>query len=206
MLAAVLAFVVVGSLASSLHPPAAPTAAVVVAAHDLAPGSVVTRDDLAVAQRPAGTAPADAVGEIGTAMSRTVASPVRAGEALRGRDLVSPGLVAGLGPGMRATPVRLADDAAAALVRAGDSVDVLVAYAGDAGGAAGASVVAGDVQVLVAPAPAAAGSTSLLSGTASGSSATGSGALLVLATTPAQALELARAAAVGRLSVVLRAG
>ena len=122
---------------------------------------------------------------------------------LRARDVVSPGLVAGLGPGMRALPVRLADDAAAALVRAGDSVDVLVSYGGDTGSGATSAVVAADVRVLVAPATGAGGSASLLGGTAP---STSGGALLVLAATEAQALELARAGAAGRLSVALLPG
>ena len=201
VLAAVLATVVVGSLASALHPASEPTAAVVVAARDLVPGSMLTADDLVVAERPSAAAPADPVPDPAGAVGRTVASPVRAGEVLRARDVVSPGLVAGLGPGMRATPVRLADDGAASLVRAGDSVDVLAAYAGDGTAGAAASVVASGVRVLVAPAPATGGSTSLLGGAPA---STVSGAVLVLATTPAQALDLARAGAGARLSVALR--
>jgi Flp pilus assembly protein CpaB len=62
-------------------------------------------------------------------------------------------------------------------------------------------VVAADVRVLVAPAAAGAASSALL-GTAPASSS--GGALLVLATSPSQALDLARASAGGRLSVALR--
>jgi pilus assembly protein CpaB len=201
VLAAALAAVVVGSLASALHPASEPIDAVVVAARDLAPGSMLTAADLTMAERPSAAAPTDPVPDVAGAVGRTVASPVRAGEVLRARDVVSPGLVAGLGPGMRATPVRLADEAAASLVRAGDTVDVLAAYGGDGAAAASASVVASGVRVLVAPTPASGASGSLLGGV---SASTASGAVLVLATTPTQALDLARASAGARLSVALR--
>lgn len=201
MLAALLAAVVVGGLASSVHPPAEPTVDLVVAARDLVPGTVLTAADLALTPRRAGAAPADPLRNLDDAVARTVAAPVRAGEPVRVRDVVSPGLVSGLGPGMRATPVRLADEGAAALVRAGDSVDVLASYGSDTGSGATSVVVAADVRVLVAPAAAGAASSALL-GTAPASSS--GGALLVLATSPSQALDLARASAGGRLSVALR--
>ena len=201
LLAAALAAVVVGSLASALHPASEPTAAVVVAAHDLLPGSTLTVADLVVTERPSAAAPADGVPDPAGVVGRTVASPVLEGEVLRARDVVSPGLVAGLGLGMRATPVRLADDGATSLVRAGDTVDVLAAYGGDSAAGASAAVVASGVRVLVAPAPASGGSASLLGGAPASAA---SGAVLVLATTPAQALDLARASAGARLSVALR--
>lgn len=201
MLAALLAAVVVGGLASSVHPPAEPTRDLVVAAHDLAPGSVLTAADLAVAPRARGATPPDPLTSVDDVVGRTVAAPLLTGEALRSRDVVSPGLVSGLGPGMRATPVRLADEGAADLVRAGDNVDVLASFGSDTGSGATATVVASAVRVLVAPAGSGSTSTSLLGGAPV--SSTG-GALLVLATTQGQALDLARAAAGGRLSVALR--
>ena len=192
---------VVGTLASALRPAQAPTVQVVVAARDLAPGTVLTAADLALRGVSRDSSPPDPLLDPAGAVARTVAAPVRAGEAVRARDVVSPGLVAGLGSGMRALPVRLADDAAASLVRAGDSVDVLASYGGDGTSSASAVVVASDVRVLVAPAAPGGGSASLLGGS---SASTSGGSVLVLATTQAQALDLARAVAGGRLSVALR--
>jgi Flp pilus assembly protein CpaB len=203
VLAALLAAVVVGTVVSALQPASTPTLQVVVAARDLAPGAVLAAGDLALRAVARDAAPPDALLDPAGAVARTVAAPVRAGEAVRARDVVSPGLVSGLGPGMRALPVRLADDAAAGLVRAGDSVDVLASYGGDGTASASAVVVASDVHVLVAPAPTGSGSGSLLGGS---SAATSGGAVLVLAATQAQALDLARAVAAGRLSVALRPG
>lgn len=202
VLAAVLAGSAVWAVASAAHPPTVPARAVLVAAHDLAPGTVLVAADVRTASLPAGAVPSDAVASPATALARTVTAPVLAGEAVRSRDLLAPSLVAALGPGMRATPVRLADDVAASLLRPGDGVDVLAAVGGDGatGGSASAEVVAAGVRVLAVPDAASSAAGGLLGG----GSSTGAGVVLVLATTPQQALDLARAAAVGRLSVTLR--
>jgi hypothetical protein len=125
--------------------------------------------------------------------------PVRAGEVLRTRDLVASHFVQGLGAGLVATPVRLADGTATSLLAPGDVVDVLAATVPDVGAAGSAEVVASDVRVLVAGVSSTTSDT-VLGGTGSSSD----GGLLVVATTPQQALDLARAGASSHLSVTLR--
>jgi pilus assembly protein CpaB len=126
--------------------------------------------------------------------------PVAAGEVVRARDVVGRSLLAALGPDVVATPVRLSDDAGLAGVRAGDIVDVVAARGGEGEGtgAATASVVASRVRVLTVGATSASGG-GLLGGTGSTSAP-----VLLLATTSAQALEIAAAVVVSRLSVTLR--
>ncbi|MFN8167614.1 MAG: RcpC/CpaB family pilus assembly protein [Candidatus Nanopelagicales bacterium] len=201
VLAALLAGVVVWGVLAAVRPAPAATASGVVARHDLVPGSTLTADDLVVEQRPAAALPADAVVDPAALTGRTVAFPVRAGEAVSARHVVAAALLFALGPGLVASPVTLADAASASLVSAGDVVDVLAATTGSTGGAADSSVVASRVRVLVAPSPGSgSGGGGLLSAPAADPRG---GSVLVLATTTAQALALARAAVGSRLSLVL---
>jgi hypothetical protein len=105
-----------------------------------------------------------------------------------------------------ATPLRVADASATALVRAGDVIDVISAAAGDGsdGITGSASVVASGVRVLVVPSRSSGADGSLF---ASSGDVTGSdGSLLVVATTTTQALDIARAGVRGRLSFTLKSG
>ncbi|GGO30212.1 hypothetical protein GCM10010116_60530 [Microbispora rosea subsp. aerata] len=85
--------------------------------------------------------------------------------------------------GMVATPVRIADPDAARLLTPGDVIDVLAAFED---GPFQARTVAQQVRVIARP-----------------PGRTDGGALLVLATTPGQAAQLAQAQAQGRLSVTI---
>ena len=199
MVAGVLTWGVV----SAVRPPVLPTAQVVVARHDLVPGTELRTDDLALEARPSSGLAVDSVPDPGSLVGRTVAFPVHAGEVLTARHVVGSALLEGLGAGLVATPVTLADPSSAALVSIGDVVDVLAATTGSAGsGAASASVVATRVRVLVAPVTAAGSSGGLLAAPASDGR---SASALVLATTTEQALAIARAAVGSRLSLTLRA-
>jgi pilus assembly protein CpaB len=171
--------------------PARPvTVDVLVAAHDLSGGIPLSAGDLALARLPPSAAPAGALRLATDAVGRTLAAPVRRGEPLTDVRLVGPRLVDALGPGLVATPVRLADPAVAALLRPGDRVDVLAAPADPALGAR-TTLAAADVPVLAVPA---------------GDPASDQGALVVLATTSRVAVTLAAAATGQRLSVTLRGG
>jgi hypothetical protein len=109
--------------------------------------------------------------------------------------LVGAASLRGLGSGLVAAPVRIADADAAALLRPADVVDVLAAGATAADGSAGdARLVASSVQVLSVPRP---------DGGKFGADL-GDGALLLLATSAPTAARLAAAAVSDRLSVVLR--
>lgn len=159
-------------------PPA--TVAVVSAARDLAAGTVLAPGDLVSAELPAPLVPAGALVDAAPVVGRLVAGPVRRGEPLTDVRLLGAGL---LPPGSDvAVPVRLAEPATGALVRAGDTVDVLSAAA------EGASVVATRLAVLSVP---------------DLGDAAGEGALVVVAASRSSAARLAAAAVTGRLSVVV---
>jgi Flp pilus assembly protein CpaB len=200
VLAAVLAGIVVWSLATDLRPPAPATRLVASATHDLEPGTTLTAGDLAVESRPVDSVAADAVEDASAVTGRVVAFPVRTGEAVRDRDVVGRALLDSLGPDVVATPVRLSDDATLASVRPGDLVDVVSARAADGTNPARAVVVASRVRVLTVGTPTAGGGGLL------GASSSASAPVLLLATTSEQGLAIAAAVVGARLSVTMRAG
>lgn len=204
-ISAACAAVAVWAGLASVHHGAAPTVAVLVAAHDLVPGSVVAAGDLRTVGLPPGVVPAAALRPGADVVGQAVAVAVPAGLPLT-RTVLSVGRL--LPAGTEAVPVRLADPGTSELLHPGDRVDVLVARGSDgvpadadaaAAGAAGdgpvdaaarATVVAADLAVLsVPPVRAAIGD---------------QGGLVVVAASPEQATALARAAAGGRLSVTVR--
>ncbi len=137
-----------------VEPPAAsagPSAHVVVAARDLAAGTELAVADLRVVSMPAGIVPAGSSGRAAGLIGRVAAGAIRRGEVLTDARLAGPGLAAGLDPDETAVPVRVADPDAAALVRAGDRVDVLgtpVAPDGTQATAGQTVMVASAVRVL----------------------------------------------------------
>ncbi|MFL6129375.1 MAG: Flp pilus assembly protein CpaB [Mycobacteriales bacterium] len=175
---------------STLGPPPAGRA-VVVAARDMPAGTILAKPDLRTAELPADVVPAGTALEVQPLLGRTVAGPVRRGEAVTDARLVGPGLTTGLGAReSSAVPVRLADAAAAALVRPGDRVDVLgtpVDTAGTAGSGDAVEVATG-VRVLA-----------VLRGEGAAE-----GVVLVVAAAPAIARRLAGAAGRDRLTVTVR--
>jgi pilus assembly protein CpaB len=172
--------------------PAAPTTAVVVAARDLAAGTVLAAADLRSVGMPVPLTPAGAVARPSAVVGRVAAGPLRRGEPVTDARIVGPGLAAGLGRGEEtAVPVRLADADSAALVRAGDRVDVLgtpVAPDGTPTGGGDAVVIAGAVRVLAVL----------------GGRDAADGVVLVVAATAPAARRLAGAAARQRLTVSVR--
>lgn len=202
-LLALLAGLLVWSLTAALRPAPPELVPVVVAARDLAPGTTVTVDDLVVASLPVQARPADATEDPAPLVGRRVVVPLLAGDAVLARHLLTAGLLAGYGPGTVATPLRLADASALAVLRPGDLVDVIAASsAGTAGAASGsAAVVASRVRVLLAGPTSSGGASGGLLSAQSGDAPPS----VVLATSSSQALEIARAAVGSRLSVVLRA-
>jgi Flp pilus assembly protein CpaB len=91
-----------------------------------------------------------------------------------------------LPPGMAATPVRISDPEAARLISPGSVIDVLAAWEDSHL----ARTIAEDVTVITIPKP-------------STAAAETHGRLIVLATTPSQAAELAAAQASARLSITI---
>lgn len=128
---------------------------VVVAAHDLRPGVVLTDQDLEVTERDAGSIPAGSQMGTDTVTGRILAGPTRAGEPLTDIRILGPRLAeAATGiPDARIVPLRLADPGVAGLLREGDLVDVLTVApektAGAADTATAATLATGAVVVLV---------------------------------------------------------
>ncbi|WP_328857368.1 SAF domain-containing protein [Williamsia herbipolensis] len=100
---------------------------VLVAAHDLTPGSILVAGDLVDAKVAPGSVPDGALRMDRDGVGRTVTGPVRGGEILTDWRLLSARLPAQLvgDPDARLVPIRLADDAVIDLLRSGDVVDVL---------------------------------------------------------------------------------
>lgn len=127
-------------------------AAVVVAAHDLTPGSALTADDVRIETRLATAIPDGSQADLGAVVGSTLASPTRRGEVLTDVRLLSSRLAESTaGPGARIVPLRLADDALIDLVRVGDVVDILAAPTTDAraDSQSFAKVVATDAVVVL---------------------------------------------------------
>ena len=178
-----------GSVAAALGilaPSAPPGVVVLRAVRDLPAGTPLSADDVVRAELPTGAAPDGAVREVGAVVGRLLAAPVRRGEALTDVRVAGAGLLGS--SDLLAVPVRLADAATAALLHAGDRVDVLAA-ATSPGAPAQAQVVVDDAQVLAVPAT---------------GDDSGDGALVVLAADADVARRLAAAAVSSRLSVALR--
>jgi Flp pilus assembly protein CpaB len=193
LLAAGLAAGSVAFALQALAPPPPAGTDVVVAARDLAAGSVVSTGDLRVAHRPTGDVPSGALTSTAAATGRPVSSAVRRGEVLTDVRLVGPGTLRGLADGTVAAPVRVADAESAALLRPGDVVDLFAASAAPDVPTGEARLVASGVRVLLAPRQ----RSSLTAGL-------GNGALLLVATSSSTAARLAAAAVSDRLSIVLR--
>lgn len=188
LLAAGLAAAAAALAMHALQPSGPPTVPLVVAARDLPGGTTLTPSDLRVAVTPRDVVPDGVVPAVDAAAGRLLAGPARAGEPITDVRLLGPSLLAGWGDDLVAVPVRVADPGAAAMLRAGDRIDLLAA-APD--GVVGASTVAPDVPVISVPPPGDAG-------------VLADGALVVVAVPEDAASTLAQAAAVSRLSVALR--
>ncbi|MGY1914669.1 Flp pilus assembly protein CpaB [Blastococcus sp. SYSU DS0973] len=188
---AAAALLAVLALVLALRPAQTPAGAtgpapvpVVVAAADLPAGTALAQGDLSLVRLPPDAVPDGVVGAPDLLVHRVLAGHVRRGEPLSDARLVGAGLSSLLLPGQVAAPVRLADLQVAALVRAGDRVDVLATGTD----ASSAERVASGARVLAAP--------------ASDADDPGAG-LLVLAVEEATAARLAAASAGATLTVSL---
>lgn len=197
--AATCAALAVLMLGLALLPAPVPTAAVVVAADDLPAGHRLAGADVRVAQVAAELRPAGTTGDPGTLVGRVLAAPVSGGEPVSELRLVAPSGGGWVPPaGTAAIPVRFADAEAAALLSPGMRLDLLLGRApsDDLMGEAMARVVAEGVLVLgLAEADAQDG---LLQ-----APSLGTGPLVILAATRAQALAIAGAQAGGSLTFAL---
>jgi Flp pilus assembly protein CpaB len=168
-------------------PPPPPSIEALVAAHDLDAGVRLTSADLRVVRVARSLAPITGALAESTAVGRVLAAPVRAGEVLTDRSVVGPSMLAGYPDGTVATAIRLPDAEIAALLHAGDHIDVYSAVAeiGEP-----AVLVASDLVVVAAVEPA--------------DEVRQAGAVVVLAATPEQAARLAGAAGTRALALDIR--
>jgi Flp pilus assembly protein CpaB len=190
LLVATLTGVAVVCGLTALRPSTPATNRVWAAARDLPGGNPLAPADVVPERLPVVDVPAGALAATSPVTGRLLAAPVRRGEPLTDVRLLAPSLLAAVGPADAvAVPVRVADAAAtAALVRAGDLVDVLAAGDPAGGGPPAPTTVARGVRVLAVP----------------GHGDPDGGGLLVVAGTPGQAAALAQAATGARLSIDVR--
>ncbi len=209
LLRAVLVVIVVAIVVVRLSPKPAPTTAIVAAARDLSAGAVLAAADLRTIALPPAAVPAGATTDVSSVVGSQLSGPLRRGEPLTDVRL-SGGVLSRPAAGLVSAPVRLADSQAAELLQPGQRIDVLAASTatGDAGSAdsgsstasavAAATVVAADVMVIAVP---------IASAPPGGSQVDADvgveGALVVLATSPLQARQLAQAEVTSRLSAVV---
>jgi Flp pilus assembly protein CpaB len=220
LVAAGLAAAAVLAALTAVRPAAPATATVWVAARDLSGGVPLSAGDLRPAAIAHDLVPAGAVPDGAAVAGRTLAAPLRRGEALTDVRLVGGALAEGYGAGLVAAPVRLADGAAAALLRPGDLIDVLAAdppteLGAPRGPERAARTVAVGARVALVPGGRADGARDAWDGGGAGGLGGGladaagdaaGGGLVVLAVPRSTAARLAQAAATSRLSVVLRPG
>lgn len=143
LLAALCAGLAVAAGLRTLAAPPPPTVPVPSAAHDLPAGTVLEEADLRTVDAPPDRVPS---GLVADAVGRTLASPLRAGEAVTDVRLVGARLATAQ-PGLTTMPVRFPDPGVAGLLATGDRVDLI---ATDPQGGA-SRVVAHDALVMATP-------------------------------------------------------
>jgi hypothetical protein len=125
---------------------------VVVTATDVAPGTSLTAADVTVTRVDSSLLADGTLRSVDDAVGRTVAGPVRSGEALTDVRLLGPRLASATLPSgdARIVPIRLADPELAQLLRAGDVVDVVRAAPDDT---SPSGVIAESATVVMVSAP-----------------------------------------------------
>lgn len=133
--------------------PAAHRVSVVVAAHDLAPGRALSAAELRTTAIAASSLPGGAVRETAPLLGATLSAPMRAGEIFTDLRVLGPRLAAAAtsAPDPRIVPIRLADNAVADILRAGDRVDVVAAADPDTPAGAPARTLASGAIVVSIP-------------------------------------------------------
>jgi Flp pilus assembly protein CpaB len=115
------------ALLVAVRPSSAPDAPMLVAHHDLAPGTVLSTSDIKLVRAPPSLVPAGALTDPLSAAQRVLAGAAAAGEPITSARLLGPEntrLTAG-GPDAAAVPIRLADDGMAELLAPGSHVDIV---------------------------------------------------------------------------------
>lgn len=126
-LAAALFGLAVAQTVHVLRPPPPPTVDVAVTTRPVAAGTELTRDDVVVRAIATDLAPPGAVRTVHGLLGRAAVVGLPAGAPLHTTLLSDAGVSAAAPRGTVVVPVRLSDDAVAALLRPGDRVDLLSA-------------------------------------------------------------------------------
>lgn len=122
------ALVVLAGVAAIRSGPQGDWAEVVVASRDIAPGTTLTADDVALETRLTETVPDGSANDVSSVLRTTLAGPARRGEVLTDVRLLGSRLTeAAAGADARIVGVHPADAALIDLVRPGDVVDVVTA-------------------------------------------------------------------------------
>lgn len=108
-----------------LRPPPPPTIDVAVTARPVAAGTAFTRDDVVVRSVAADLAPPGALHTVRSLLGRAAVVGLPAGAPLHATLVSDDGVSAAAPHGTVVVPVRLSDDAVAALLRPGDRIDLL---------------------------------------------------------------------------------
>ncbi|MFC4613635.1 SAF domain-containing protein [Cellulomonas algicola] len=190
LLALTLAVAALG-VVGALRPPPPPTVELVVAARSLDAGATLADGDLTVRAVPVTVAPDDVPADADAVVGRVTAVDLATGTPLVPGVLVASDATGP--PGTVVTAVRLADEAAAALLRPGMRVDVLAATPDEGDG----RVVA--TRALVLPTPTEESPPDVVSFGADA----GPAPPVLLAVTPDEARALAGASATALLSAVV---
>jgi pilus assembly protein CpaB len=187
--AAAVAAVLTG--VSAALPPDPPSTEVVRTRAQLGGGAPLTADDLQLVRLPREFVPDGALTSVPDAVGRVLAAPVARDQVLTELSVVAPDRA--VRRDRVVAPLRLADADVAALLRVGETVDVVAAVPE----AARAAVVARNVRVIGLPLPPS-------SSGIGGDDNQGAGALVLVEVDGSTAAALAQAAVTGTLSVILR--
>jgi pilus assembly protein CpaB len=160
LLGAALAAIAVWLVAQAATAPAPVTTPVWTAAHDLASGTVLTRDDLTRTGFTPGSVPTAAIRSARVVVGRTLATPLGAGEPITAAHLAGAERLAGY-PGRSAVAVRIPDADVVTLLTPGQRVALV---ATDPQGGQPPERVADEAVVLAVPKADAEAGSSTLSG------------------------------------------
>jgi Flp pilus assembly protein CpaB len=182
-----------------LRPPPPPTADVAVTARPVAAGTELTRDDVVVRAVAAPLAPPDAMRTVHGLLGRSTVVGLPAGAPLHATLVSDDGVSAAAPRGTVVVPVRLSDDAVAALLRPGDRVDLLAGTTSGSEPTGAPQYLARGALVLPVPARRAPEAAGGLLGPASD----GDRPVTLVAVTPEDAPELSAVSGWGSVTAVL---
>lgn len=189
-LAALLAALAVWLIAGPRPDEQSPGVPVLTAAQALAGGSTLTSASVRVVQAPAGMVPAGALTSVDQAAGQTVVADRPTGSILTRSDLLS---APRAGPGRALTAIRISDTAPLAMLRVGQTVNVVVAGEADQIRTLASSAVVRSIL-----------SGSALTGSGSGPLAAGGDiAVIVVSTDPTSAARIASHASSESIGIVM---